>query len=188
MKSLDTFLMHPQIVKRFALLIVIVLIATSCGGETIDREGRHTVLHLPMYRGCDGAIEKVRAVTEYTTKSSGLSIDITTTAFDVTAPYTGGYIGFVTLDLHGDWDGVEGSTPEEYLRIWANGILQQCMPNNWTDIAWEDLEQMRHAGDMISRRGVLRTQITDTGVRVFFNDASYDLPGVGGDVQNSVSQ
>lgn len=169
-------------VALLGLAVCISAAISGCSEAVLDTESHTVTLKLPYLSGCESAIQNTQEVFDRISEKEGVQLRIKTVPFDFAPPSHDELVGYIVLASEGDWRTLSSKTPKEYLQISANGILADCMPNDGFDIALENVGALNAILASTPHRGKTYLKVSDEALRLYFNDGSYSVPGLLGEI------
>ncbi|WP_417528026.1 hypothetical protein [Marinomonas shanghaiensis] len=152
--------------NKITSLILLLPFISACNNEV------NTVSYtLPYYSGCDETLAKVESIFEKITQKKDYKLRIEVSKFDLNSYSNHEVKGVVKLISEGSWKTLDGGSPIEYLKLHANGISSDCMPNNFQEVLPENLISVYNE---INKQSLVIPKISDDGkVILYFNDGHY---------------
>lgn len=136
-----------------------------------DKEKNTVFYTLPYYSSCEETLTKVENIFEKITQNKDYKLHIEVSKFDLNSYSNQEVKGVVKLISEGNWKTLDGGNPIEYLKLHANGISFDCMPNNFQEVLPENLISVYNE---ISKKSLVIPKISDDGkVILYFNDGHY---------------
>lgn len=148
------------------LLINIVVFIVSCSKQ------EETVSYtMPYYAGCEDTVEKAAEMFSRSTRDKNYKLRIEVSKFDFENRYFSTDVkGTVTLISKGKWKTLSGKSPLEYLKLEANGISFDCMPNNYQIVP---IDEVKHYYSKIGAKNVIPKFLNKKEMILYFNDGHY---------------
>lgn len=159
-------------ISRVLPTFTLCLFVTGCNAEPLAS------MTFPLLKSCESFITEYAKYQKAEAKENSYEITVNVNRFDSVPLSHLDLLGFVTLELKGDFKTIDPIPPERYLSSQINGIYAQCTPDRYTEFMLEGDKRAssEYIFDFSKKHEAKHLQRTEKGIRVYYNDGSYQFP------------